>query len=218
MSVIQSTVTRPKPGRRHDAVALGVEAAKLLERHGAANNRLLLGQPAGEATGSHVFTTEFENGEAWGVFTDSLFQDQELQTLLDRVYGEDSPVIMESMSIGDEIPLGRSGPSNHQPVVQAYISRVVPGRFAQSLELASAVFDFVEANGATACQLTQLNSAGMLTECMVASWEFANMTALGKLGDAFGTDPAGQRIAEMVNGADSPITTVTSGIYVEIPL
>jgi len=54
MSVIQSTVTRPKPGRRHDAVALGVEAAKLLERHGAANNRLLLGQPAGEATGSHV--------------------------------------------------------------------------------------------------------------------------------------------------------------------
>jgi hypothetical protein len=80
------------------------------------------------------------------------------------------------------------------------------------------VFDFVEANGATACQLIQLNSAGMLTECMVASWEFANMTALGKLGDAFGTDPAGQRIAEMVNGADSPITTVTSGIYVEIPL
>ena len=197
---------------------MAVEAAKLLERHGAANNRLLLGQPAGEATGSHVFTTEFDTGEAWGVFTDSLYQDQELQTLLDRVYGEDSPVIMEGMSIGNEIPLGRSGPSNRQPVVEVYISRVVPGRFAASLELAGAVFDFAEANGATACQLIQLTSAGMLTDCMVASWEFANMTALGKLGDAFGTDPAGQRVAETVHGADSPIVPVSSGIYVEIPL
>ena len=110
MSVIQTTVTRPKPGRRHDAVAIAVEAAKLLERHGGENNRLLIAQPAGEATGGHVFTTEFENGEAWGAFTDSLFQDQELETLLDRVYGDDSPVVMESMSIGTEIPLGRSGP------------------------------------------------------------------------------------------------------------
>jgi hypothetical protein len=218
MSVIQSTVTRPKPGRRQDAIAVGVEAAKLLERHGASNNRLLLGQPAGEATGSHVFTTEFDSGEAWGAFSDSLFQDQELQTLLDRVYGEDSPVIMEAMSTGSEIPLGRSGPSNHQPIVEVYISRVVPGRFEASLELANAVFDFAEAHEATACQLIQLTSAGMLSGCTVASWEFANMTALGKLGDAFGSDPAGQRIAEMVNGADSPVIPVTSGIYVEIPM
>src|SRR3954463_6050731 len=82
MTVIQTTVTRPKPGRRHDAVAIAVEAAKLLERHGGENNRLLLAQPAGEATGGHVFISEFESGEAWGAFTDSLFQDQELETLL----------------------------------------------------------------------------------------------------------------------------------------
>ena len=218
MTVIQTTVTRPKPGRRHDAVAIAVEAAKLLERHGGENNRLLTAQPAGEATGGHVFITEFETGEAWGAFTDSLFQDQELETLLDRVYGDDSPVVMESMSIGTEIPLGRSGPSNRQPVVEAYISRALPGQFAAALELAGAVFDFAEANGATACRLVQLSSAGMLTDCLVASWEFENVRALGKLGDAFGTDPAAQQIMETLNGPNGPITPVSSGIYVEIPL
>ena len=218
MTVIQTTVTRPKPGRRHDAVAFAVEAAKLLERHGGAENRLLLAQPAGEATGGQVFTTEFDSGEAWGAFTDSLFHDQELETLLDRVYGEDSPIVMESMSIGTEIPLGRSGPSNRQPVVEAYISRAVPGRFAAALELAVAVFDFVEANGGTACRLMQLSNAGMLTDCLVASWEFENVKALGRMGDAYGADPKGQQIMEMLTGPSGPITPVSSGVYVEMPM
>jgi hypothetical protein len=141
-----------------------------------------------------------------------------LDRLLDRVYGESSPVVMESMSIGTEIPLGRSGPSDRQPIVEAYVSRAVPGRFAAALELATAVFDFAEANGATACRLMQLTNAGMLTDCLVASWEFENIKALGKMGDAFGADPAGQKLMEMVTGANSPITPVSSGVYVEIPL
>ena len=218
MTVIQTTITRAKPGGRHDAIAIAAEAAKLLERHGAANNRLLLAQPAGEATGAHVFTTEFESGEAWGAFTDSVFQDTELEKLLDRVYGENSPVVMESMSIGTEIPLGRSGPSDRQPVVEAYVSRPLPGRFAAALELANAALDFVEGNGATACRLMQLSNAGMLTDCLVVSWEFENVKALGKMGDAYGADPAGQKLMEMVTGPSSPITPVSSGVYVEIPL
>ena len=111
---------------------------------------------------------------------------------------------MESMSIGTEIPLGRSGPTNRQPVVEAYISRTLPGQFAAALELAVAVFDFAEANGATACRLVQLSNAGMLTDCLVASWEFENVRALGKLGDALGTDPAGQKIMETLNGPNWP--------------
>ena len=218
MTVMQTTVTRAKPGRRHDAVAVALEASKLLERHGADDSRFLVAQCAGEATGSNVFTTEFENGEAWGTFTDSLYADAELEALMDRVDRDDSPVIMEAMSLATEIPLGRDGPTERGAVVEAYISRVLPGRFAGALELATTVFDFVERHGATNCRLSQLNSAGSLTECLVASWELESMRALGALGDAYGGEPDGQRIMEMLTGTDGPIVAVSSGIYAEIPL
>jgi len=218
MTLLQTTVTQAKPGRRHDAIAIGIEASKLLERHGADDNRLLVAQMAGEETGAHVFTTEFENGEAWGAFNDSLLADAELEALMTRVERDDSPVTVLSMSIGNEIPLGRSGASDRGAVVEAYISRAVPGRFEGALELASDVFEFIEAHGGSRCRLLQLNSAGTMTECLVASWELENMRALGRLGDAFGTEPDGQRIAATLTAGDGPITTISSGIYVEVPL
>ena len=135
-----------------------------------------------------------------------------------RVESEDSPVTVLSMSIGNEIPLGRTGPSDRGPVVEAYISRVVPGRFEGALELAADVFDFIEAHGASRCRLLQLNSAGSMTECLVASWELENMRALGRLGDAFGEEPDGQRIAATLSASDGPITTISSGIYLDVPL
>ena len=168
MTVMQTTVTRAKPGRRHDAVALALEASKLLERHGADDSRFLVAQCAGEATGSHIFTTEFPNGEAWGAFNDSLSADAELEALMDRIDRDDSPVVIDAMSVGTEIPLGLDGPTERGAVIEAYISRVVPGRFAGALELATMVFAFVERRGATNCRLSQLNSAGSMTECLVA--------------------------------------------------
>jgi len=218
MSLVQTTVTQAKPGRLHDAIAIGIEASKLLERHGADDNRLLVAQMAGEQTGTHVFTTEFENGEAWGAFNDSLLADAELEALMTRVQRDDSPVTVLSMSIGNEIPLGRNGPSDRGAVVEAYISRALPGRFESALELASGVFDFIEAHGGSRCRLMQMNSAGMLTEALVASWELENMRALGRLGDAFANEPDGQRIAATLTASDGPITTISSGIYVEVPL
>ena len=218
MTVMQTTVTRAKPGRRHDAIALALEASKLLERHGADDNRLLVAQVAGEGTGSNIFTTDFENGEAWGAFNDSLAADAELDALMARVERDDGPVVMESMSVSNVIPLERDGPTDRGSVIEAYISRVVPGRFEGALGLAVAAFDFVERHGATNCRLSQLNSAGSLTECLVASWELQSMRALGALGDSFGTDPAGQGLMQLLTGADSPIVGVSSGIYAEIPL
>ena len=103
-------------------------------------------------------------------------------------------------------------------MLEAYISRVVPGRFAGALELATVVFDFVERHGGTNCRLIQLGSAGSMTECLVASWELENMRLLGALGDAYGSEPEGQRIMEMITGTNGPITPVSSGIYSEIPL
>jgi hypothetical protein len=52
----------------------------------------------------------------------------------------------------------------------------------------------------------QLSNAGMLTDCVVVSWEFANVKPLGKMGDAYGADPAGQSLMEMATGPNSPIT------------
>jgi hypothetical protein len=218
MSLSQSTVSRPKPGRRHDAIAMALEAAKLLERHGARDNRLLVAGTAGEMTGTHVFTTEFENGEQWGEFSDSLLADAELEALMDRATGSDSPVEVLAMSVANEIPLGRSGPSDRGQVVEAYISRCVPGRFDGAIELANAAFDFVESRGGTNCRLMQLTSAGMLTDCLVASWELESAKAVGRLGDAYANDPDGQRVFEMLTGANAPVTPVSSGIYREIQM
>lgn len=218
MTILQSTVTRAKPGRRHDAIAMALEASKLLERHGADDSRLLAAQIAGEATGTHVFTTEFGDGEAWGEFNDSLAADAELDALMDRVERADSPVVMASMSVGSEIPLGRDGPTDRGTLVEAYISRALPGRFTGALELAATVFDFVEGRGASNCRLFQLTSAGSMTECLVASWELETMKDLGRLGDSFGTDPDGQQIMEVLTGAEGPITVLSSGIYRVIPL
>ena len=95
---------------------------------------------------------------------------------------------------------------------------MVPGRFDGALELATTVFDFVEAHGASACRLMQLTSAGMLTDCLVATWELESMKALGRLGDAYGAAPEGHHILEVLSGANGPVTTVTSGIYRVIPL
>jgi hypothetical protein len=218
MSIVQTTVSRAKAGRRHDAIAMALEAAKLLERHGAPDNRLLVAGMAGEMAGTHVFTTDFETGEAWGEFNDSLGSDAELEALLDRATAEDSPVELLSQSVANEIPLGRTGSRERGAVVEAYISRPLPGRFDGALELANAAFDFVDAHGGTNCRLMQLMNAGTLTECLVASWELESMKMAGRLGDAYANEPEGQRVFELLTGANAPVTPVSSGIYREITL
>ena len=215
MTVLQSTVTRAKPGRRHEAIAIWLEVARMFEHHGATNNRFLTAQAAGRGTGFDVFTSRFDNLEAWGDFTDGLSADAELEALLEGISGENSPIVMESMSIGSEIPLGRSGPMEPGKVVEAIISRPSPGRFEAALRLTVMVFDFVENNGATACRLMQLNNAGSLSGCLVTSWELPTMKAVGRLGDVSGGDPAGQQILGVLTAVNAPIVTVSSGIYVE---
>jgi hypothetical protein len=218
MSVVQTTVSRAKPGRRQDVTALAVEAAKLFERHGAGESRLLVAGLAGETTGTYVFTTEFANGEAWGAFTDALNADPETESLLDQVYSDASAIVIESMSLGIDIPLGRSGATGRGHVLEAHVSRALPGRFEAALELASVAFDFLESHGAVGCRLMQLNDAGLLSECLVASWEFESARAAGKLADAYFSDLAAQPVMQLMTGADAPITTITSGMYTEIPL
>lgn len=218
MTVVQSTVSRARPGRRQDVIALALEASKLFERHGSGENRLLTAGLAGEATGTYVFTTEFANAEAWGAFSDALNQDPETEALLDRVYAEGSPIIIDNMSLGVEIPLGRPASAARGHVIEAHVSRPLPGRFDAALELAAMAFDFLEARGAVGCRLIQLNDAGQLSECLVASWEFESMRAAGAIADAYFTDPAAEPIMQLLTGSATPITTISSGMYSEIPI
>ena len=103
-------------------------------------------------------------------------------------------------------------------MIEAYVSRALPGRFDAALELAGVAFDFLESHGAVGCRLMQLNDAGLMSECLVVSWEFENVRAAGKATDAYFTDPSAQSLAQIITGADSPITPITSGMYTQIPL
>ena len=218
MAVLNTTVTRAKPGRGNDAVAMAVEAAKLIERHGVPSSRLLGAISAGEASFTHVFTTEFENNEAYGAYMDETDGDAEFQSLLDRVLADDSPVTIEQQSLAVEIPLDRESRRGHGSFVEAYVSRALPGRFDAALDLARHAFDFVEGQGGMNARLLQLTLAGSMTDALVATWEFESLRALGRAGDAYARDPAGLEIMAMLTGSSSPVTMISSGLYAEIPM
>jgi hypothetical protein len=217
MTIVHTTVTRAKPGRLHDAIAGGGEAKKLFERLGAPDSRLLMARVAGEQTGAGVFVTEFASGEEWGAFNDALYADPELLALADRFGGEDSPVTVESTSTASVVDLGRNGSTARGQVIQSYLSRPVPGHSSEMVGLAGAAFDFLEANGATNCRMMLLQNAGLMTGCLAASWEVDSVLALGRLADAWLT-PEGQEIMQRAGSAEAGSTTISSGIYVEVPI
>lgn len=218
MTVIYSTVSRGRPGRRHDAVAAAAVGKKLVEREGAKDCRLSMATTAGEASGTFVFTMQFDSNESYGAFADETAGDPELMALTDRLDHEDSPVLIEAHSLGVEIPLDRPLKAGRGSIIQAYLSRPLPGRFEDALDLASRAFDFVEANGAVNARLFTLLSAGSMTNALVASWELESMQALGRVGDAYVSDPAGQALMQAMVGSECPVATIANNIYAEIPI
>lgn len=216
MSVMSVTITRPKPGRTRDAIALGVQAANLLSRIGSGECRLLVAEAAGEAAGTQVFTIEFDTNEAYGVFSDKASVDPQIEALVDRLNAEDSPAVTEFQGLINEIPVGNLGGRGR--VIQSYVSRPKPGQLEAAIDLTRRAFDFLGMHGAVCARLYQQTIAGSQSDTLVATWEFDSMQALGKAGDAFMTDPAGIALAQTVAQADAPIVLVNSGIYREVPL
>jgi|SRR5690242_7793062 hypothetical protein len=216
MRMIHASVSRTKPGRMNDAVGMAAEAGKLLIRHGAESCRLFAAGTAGESTGTQVFVAEFGSGEAYGVFADEAEKDHELDLLVERLSREDSPIVMESQALATQL-LDRPSTSRGR-IVEVYISKALPGRFEAALELANDVFSFVEAHGAVNTQLMMQTAAGSMTDALLATWEFDTMRALGALGDAYMSDPDGLSILQRMTGAECPVTTLSSGIYTEIPI
>jgi hypothetical protein len=195
---------------------MGIQAAKLLARVGAGECRLVVAEAAGEAAGTQVFTIEFDNNEAYGVFSDKASVDPQLEALTERLNAEDSPVVVEFQGIVTEIPLG--GRAGRGRVIQSYVSRPKPGQLEGAIDLTRKAFSFLEKHGAVSARLFQQTVAGSQSDTLVASWEFESMQALGKAGDAFMNDPEGIELGQTVARADSPITVVNAGIYREVPL
>ena len=104
-------------------------AKKLVEREGAKDCRLSAAATAGKSRAPLFFTMQFDSNEDYGGFADKIAGDQELAALAERLDHEDSPVMIEANSLGVEIPLDRPVKADTAAVIQAYLSRPLPGAF-----------------------------------------------------------------------------------------
>jgi hypothetical protein len=215
VTVVSVFIAQPKPGRLEDALELNRAAKKVLERHGAKNQRILVGAVSGSAYGTIVNSCEFDDLEAWGTFYDGLMADEELVGIVAQAQGANSPYATQSISVANEIPLGRKRGANGNVLV-TFMSAPVPGRLDAAIALSGQFFDLVERHGARNCRAFQQPANGVLPDVMVAVMEFDNMRAYGKAMSSVMSDPAGQSILEVTQGPDSPVKTLSTDIYTEI--
>lgn len=218
MAVIQSSISRVKPGRLEDVISMTLELSKINERLGVTTGRLLVASMAGESTGLNVYSVEFEDIEDYADYAEAAGQDQEMQSLYTRALSADSPVIIEQQSLASEIPLGRMPRPGRGSVVEVHVTRPTPGRLEETLAMARRVCDFVEANGATNARVFQLGYAGIGSGLFLSNWEFETVRAWSRCSRAFADDPEGQAIGATVTDANPATTLVFSGLYNEIPV
>jgi hypothetical protein len=218
MTVTSSTQSIVNPGRLQDAVALAGQAAKLLERHGASDVRLLAAIIAGEATGTLDLESEYPDVEGWGASSDSMVGDTELQQLMDVARGPNSPVHIVNQVLTSDIPLDRAGNNERGSIVEVHASRLTPGRMVDALEFARRSADYVEARGATHARLATIFAAGTASNLLLMTWEFPTLKAYGKLCDSWTSDPEGLALYEAFLGPDPTDVEIFSGIYQAIPL
>jgi hypothetical protein len=218
MAVIQSTISRVKPGRYDDVLSLSLEAVKIHERLGVPTPRVMAATVAGEASGLCVFSTEHEDVDAYGHYTEVTMADQELQTLVSRSQVADAPSVVEQMSLAFEVPLGRSPQPGRGSLIELHVSRPTPGRLEETLAISRRLCDFVEANGAKNARLFQIAYGGLGSGLYLASWEFKGVGDWVRLSKTWQTDPEGLAIAASSSGPDPHSTLVFSGLYTEIPV
>ena len=215
MTVVSSYVAQVKPGRAEEALALCRQAAKVVERLGGHNVRLLRGQ-SGETYGALVMSTEYDSEEAWGAGYDALMSDDELISLMSRAESADAPYLTQVVSSATEIPLGKKA-AKRGNVMTVTISRPNPGRFEDAIALGTKASRLFAKSGGSS-RLFSMGYAGTQTGTLVMTTEFKNMAALGKAGDDFMTDPKGQDVFALVTGTDSPVTLLSQDVFIEVPL
>jgi hypothetical protein len=215
MTVVNVYTGQPKPGRYEEALEMNRASKKVLESHGARNPRILVAAVSGAAYGAIVNVCELDDFEAWGAFYDRIMQDDQILAMIAQVQGDNTPYATQSTGVATEIPLGRQRGSNGN-VVAALVSAPVPGRFQAGIALGHQAFDVAERHGARNCRLFQQQANGLQPDVLIATMDFDNMAAYGRMANAFLSEPSVQPILELLQSSDSPIRPITTEIYTEI--
>ncbi|MBV8304259.1 MAG: hypothetical protein JOZ04_08615 [Acidimicrobiia bacterium] len=197
---------------------MAVEVTKLMERLGARNPRLAMAVSSGEPAGTFTFSTEHENGEAWGEFGDAINADAEFQAFIMRVSAPEAPSEILQFTSATEIPLREANPTFGN-VISVHVTRPIPGKFEQGLEAATKACELLERAGATNARLWQMGYAGMGSGMQMLSYECADMKTLGRLGDRWSDDPEMAEFAMRSRFGDAVTNTpVFDGLYQVVPI
>jgi hypothetical protein len=219
MPVVLSVVTKPAPGRLEESIELAEHGAKIMERHGAEQIRLLSAALGSESYGLMVLSSEFSSSEAFGKYYDSVMADDETRELLRRSAAASSPTAITSITTAVEVPTGRQSTGGRGPIVEVISSRLGPGQELQpAIELGSRAFAVLERLGARRCRLWQQTVAGSQSELFASTIEWESMTAYGRAMDRFAEDPDGQAILAQVTGPKAAVVTQSHDIFAELPL
>ena len=103
--VLQTFLSRVRPGRWDDAVRSATTVFDLCERFGATRCRLFELGAAGEMTGTHIAVIEHEDMSGHGRVADAMMTDQDARKVLEAVRGEKAPVDVISSGVYTEIPI-----------------------------------------------------------------------------------------------------------------
>jgi len=103
--VLQTFLSRARPGRWDEAVRVATSAFDLCERFGATRCRLFEMGAAGDMTGTHIAVIEHDDMRGHGRVADALMTDREAQKLLETVRGEKAPVDLVSSGVYTEFPI-----------------------------------------------------------------------------------------------------------------
>jgi len=216
MTVISSMISQVKPGRFDDAVALTRQVAKVVERHGATNVRYLR-STTGETRGQTVIALEFPSLAAWGAHVEKITADDEITSVIAQAARADGPFLSSSSAVGLEIPLDgiAAGQGN---VILTSVSRPLPGRFEDAVDLATRTSAVLQRHGALGSRLIQQGIAGSQSSTLVLAAEFAGTAAMGAALDQFMADATGQELMSELSGASIPHTPLSTDIFSVIAL
>jgi hypothetical protein len=103
MAVVVVTTLAAKPDRYEDFLAELRSAKAIMEKHGARSVRVLAGTVAGEATGTVVFTEEFDDFAQYGRYTDAVMADPEVIRMMTPSAG--NPTASFQVALWVDMPL-----------------------------------------------------------------------------------------------------------------
>ena len=218
MTVLSAFGGQVKPGRFDEVVETHRTGAKIVERHGAKNPRILTVSLGVEAFGAVVFTMRFDSAELFGACYDELMADEEIIRLMSDMRGANTPYVAQQAIVANEIPLGSEANDARGSVLLAGTSRLVPGRMKEAVESTTAAHEYYLSHGAVNHRLWVYVVAGTQSNIFLSVAEFESMRGYGRLLDSFSSDPEARHMLKESRSTDAPTTFASVNIFTEIPL